>query len=65
MGSLLQGTSCFNVFGNGNQMVLSLALSGVRRLPHWTTAAWPVSKENADRRIVLGMLAIVAGGAVL
>jgi drug/metabolite transporter (DMT)-like permease len=27
--------------------------------------AWVVFKENADRRIVLGMLAIVAGGAVL
>ena len=27
--------------------------------------AWLVFKENADRRIVLGMLAIVAGGAVL
>ena len=27
--------------------------------------AWVVFKENADRRIVLGMLAIVAGGVVL
>lgn len=27
--------------------------------------AWVVFKENADRRIVLGMLAIVTGGAVL
>ena len=27
--------------------------------------AWIVFKENADRRIVLGMAAIVAGGAVL
>lgn len=27
--------------------------------------AWMVFKENADRRIVLGMLAIVTGGAVL
>jgi len=27
--------------------------------------AWVVFKENADKRIVLGMLAIVAGGAVL
>lgn len=27
--------------------------------------AWIVFKENADRRIVLGMLAIVAGGSVL
>lgn len=27
--------------------------------------AWVVFKENADRRIVLGMIAIVAGGAVL
>lgn len=27
--------------------------------------AWVVFKENADRRIVLGMVAIVAGGAVL
>ncbi|MCP5249990.1 MAG: EamA family transporter [Candidatus Accumulibacter sp.] len=27
--------------------------------------AWVAFKENADRRIVLGMLAIVAGGAVL
>lgn len=27
--------------------------------------AWVIFKENADRRIVLGMLAIVAGGAVL
>jgi drug/metabolite transporter (DMT)-like permease len=27
--------------------------------------AWAVFKENADRRIVLGMLAIVAGGVVL
>ncbi|TVT50169.1 MAG: DMT family transporter [Denitromonas halophila] len=27
--------------------------------------AWVVFRENADRRIVLGMLAIVAGGAVL
>lgn len=29
------------------------------------TLAWVVFKENADRRIVLGMLVIVAGGAVL
>ena len=27
--------------------------------------AWVVFKENADRRIVMGMLAIVAGGVVL
>ena len=27
--------------------------------------AWVVFKENADRRIVLGMLAIIAGGVVL
>lgn len=27
--------------------------------------AWVVFKENADKRIVLGMLAIVAGGVVL
>ncbi|MDP2028772.1 MAG: EamA family transporter [Thiobacillus sp.] len=27
--------------------------------------AWVIFKENADRRIVLGMLLIVAGGAVL
>lgn len=27
--------------------------------------AWVVFKENADRRVVLGMVAIVAGGAVL
>ncbi len=27
--------------------------------------AWMVFKENADKRIVLGMVAIVAGGAVL
>jgi drug/metabolite transporter (DMT)-like permease len=27
--------------------------------------AWVIFKENADRRIVLGMMAIVAGGAVL
>ena len=27
--------------------------------------AWIVSKEHADRRIVFGMLAIVAGGLLL
>jgi drug/metabolite transporter (DMT)-like permease len=27
--------------------------------------AWVVFKENADRRIVLGMIAIVAGGVLL
>ncbi|AMO38628.1 DMT family transporter [Thauera humireducens] len=46
---------------NGSTASLLLNLEAVLT----AVVAWVVFRENADRRIVLGMLAIVAGGVVL
>lgn len=49
------------VFTDGATASLLLNLEGV-----FTAAlAWVVFRENVDRRVLLGMMAIVAGGAVL
>lgn len=49
------------VFTSGSTASLLLNLEAVLT----AVIAWVVFKENADRRIVLGMLAIVAGGVAL
>jgi len=49
------------VFTNGSTASLLLNLEAVLT----AVIAWVVFKESADRRIVLGMLAIVAGGVAL